>query len=405
MPPKLLSGTYKSAKNLLRVLWSNHPDYYWTQAVLYLLFILVVVFIGGRMMMSPVFNEGFKQSSAFSLELQEKSYDPFYAEIYDHIHPFPAATMKAVVKCVEAETQPTERATFLDVGCGTGGMVAFLQTRGYKAVGIDHSPAMTKEAMTTCGCSSSSAAESPETKAVIKTMDVLASARSFDYDDFSHIMCLGPTTIYEICSPASHQLCEEASVVGHRNLKTFLKYCHKWLRTGGHLVVQIEPVSTLSKSWVATAGGKPSSSYKFVKRVDHPDEFVTEVHFENVDYTLEMTPPVPTFSKSGSALEQDEYSTAIYNLTDRSVNNPFSNLVLEKKTDMPNAEMVVFKETFVNNSDGLVRQNEMHLTAPYSQPEDWITTIEKMGFSATKAVKLPDIPDEHNPQIFIFKKI
>ena len=148
-------------------------------------------------------------------------------------------------------------------------------------------------------------------------------------------------------------------------------------------------------------GGHSSKSYKFVKKVSHPDPNTAEVHFADVDFTLEMTPPILTFS--GQDPEPDLQKQQQPN-TRGNINNPFATLVLEKNKQTPNAETFVLKETFVNRKTDHVRQNEWHLTAPFSVTTDWIAAIERHGFSLTKAGQLPKL-QTFTPQIHFFQKI
>ena len=404
----------KATKNPFAFLFSKHPDYYWKQMLAYMSLLVVVVFMGGRFLSrtsNHSIQEGFEQQKEFVLELQESSYDPFYAEIYDELHPVSEQSVQKLIHYIETETQPSiEQSTFLEIGCGTGSCLEQLQERGYKVAGMDHSPAMISEAQEKCGCN-----------VPLQTKNVLASARTYEEDDFSHILCLGPTTLYEICSPTSAFLQQEASAATHANLNKFLKHVHKWLRRGGYFVVQIQPLSSLSHSWVSIAGGKTSHNPRFPKRISHPDAYTTEIYLSEVDYTLEISPPVPSFpstNSNGSIIGSDEntHLQVEYSEEDQHhlqpVRNPFSTIVIEKN-QQPRTESVVIKETFTNRHKAHVRQNEWHLTAPYSDTQDWVQAIERHGFALSKAgsIPYPSLPNPSTithapiPQIYLFQKI
>jgi SAM-dependent methyltransferase len=407
--------SFKKIKNSFSFLWSKHPDYYWKQMLAYMSLLVVVVFVGGRFLSrSSVYSiqEGFEQQKEFSLELQESSYDPFYAEIYDHLHPIYPQSIDQLIHYIETETQPSkEQSTFLEVGCGTGKCLEQLYEKGYKVAGIDHSSAMISEAQESCGSS-----------IAFQNKNVLSSIRIFEEEDFSHILCLGPTTLYEICSPTSTLLRQEASSASHANLNKFMKHIHKWLRRGGYFVVQIQPLSTLSQSWVSITGGNKSSyNPKFPKRISHPDPYTTEIRFSEVNYKLEITPPVPSFPSTdskGSVIGTDEenHLQVEYASEDQHhlqpVRNPFSTIVIEKN-QIPRTETVTIKETFMNHKHSQVRQNEWRLTSPYSDIQDWVQAIERHGFALTKAGAIPYPGPANNstathapiPQIYLFQKL
>lgn len=406
--------SFKKGKNPFAFLFSKHPDYYWKQMLAYMSLLVVVVFVGGSFISrasESSIQEGFEQQKEFVLELQESSYDPFYAEIYDQLHPVSTQSVHQLIQYIETETQPSkEQSTFLEVGCGTGKFIEQLQEKGYKVAGIDNSPAMITEAKETCGCN-----------VPLKNINVLTSARTFEEDDFSHILCLGPTTLYEICSPTSTFLQQEASTASHVNLNKFIKHIHKWLRRGGYFIVQIQPLSTLSQSWASITGGNTSYNPNFPKHISHPDPYTTEIHLSDVDYTLEITPPVPSFPSTDSkgsiiGSDEDKHLQVEYSKEDmhhlQPTRNPFSTIVIEKN-QIPHTESVIIKETFTNRRKSLVRQNEWHLTSPYSDTQDWIQAIERHGFALTKAGTIP-YPSSTNhsttthapiPQIYLFQKL
>jgi SAM-dependent methyltransferase len=397
-------------------LFSKHPDYYWKQMLAYMSLLVVVVFIGGQFLENTVIRkEGFEQQKEFVLQTQETSYDAFYAEIYDQIHPVSSDSIKRIIRYIERETQPSkEQSMFLEVGCGTGKCLYQLQENGYQVSGIDQSIAMIEEAKEMCG-----------TQTHFETKNVLASSLTFEDETFSHILCLGPTTLYEICSPNSSFLRQEASATSHANLEKFIGHVKRWLKRGGYLVLQIEPLTTLPQSWISITGGKPSFSPAFPKRISHPDPYSTEIRFSKVDYSLEMTPSVPNFASTnskGSFLGTDENtvkqsSKSEYHADDQHhlqpLDKPSSKIVIEKPGKKTATETVVLKETFANRNHSHVRQNEWHLTSPFSDTQDWVQAIQQHGFLLTKAAAIPypSAPMSSTathapvPQIYLFQKI
>jgi len=397
-------------------LFSKHPDYYWKQMLAYMSLLVVIVFIGGQFLENTVIRkEGFEQQKEFVLQTQETSYDPFYAEIYDHIHPVSPDSIQRIIRYVERETQPSkEQSVFLEVGCGTGKCMYQLQESGYQVSGIDQSIPMIEEAKEMCG-----------TKTHFETKNVLASSRTFEDETFSHILCLGPTTLYEICSPNSSFLRQEASAASHTNLEKFIGHVKRWLKRGGYFVLQIEPLTTLPQSWVSTTGGKTSFSPAFPKRISHPDPYSTEIRFSKVDYSLELTPSVPSFASTSITNLNNEVDENIVKQTSKSeyhaddqhhlqpLEKPSSKIVIEKPGKKTAAESVVLKETFANRNHPHVRQNEWHLTSPFSNTQDWVHAIQQHGFLLTKAAAIPYPSQPINstathapvPQIYLFQKI
>jgi len=419
----------KPQTNMFSFLFSKHPDYYWKQMLAYIALLGVVVFMGGRFLADSVLqiHEGFEQQKVFVLQTQETSYDPFYAEIYDQIHPTSPVSAKQIIQYIERETQPSqEQSVFLEVGCGTGKFLYRLQEDGYQVVGMDQSTAMLEEAKETCGCSSIS---SSNPKTTFEPKNVLASSRIFEEDTFSHILCLGPTTLYEICSPNSSFLRHEASATSHANLEKFIGHVKRWLKRGGYLVLQIEPLATLSQSWVSPAGGKTSFSPSFPKRISHPDPYSTEIRFSEVDYALEMTPSIPSFASTdskgsflgkaahGTKTDDKKHAKSEYHADDHHHLQPLdkqsSKIIIETPGQKPPTETVILKETFANRKHPHVRQNEWHLTSPFTDTQDWVHAIQRHGFVLTKAgaIPFPSPPisstDTHAPvpQIYLFQKI
>ena len=402
-------------------LFSKHPDYYWKQMLAYMSLLVVVVFIGGQFLENVATRkEGFEQQKEFVLQTQETSYDPFYAEIYDQIHPVSSDSIQRIIRYVERETQPSkEQSVFLEVGCGTGKCVYQLQESGYRVSGIDQSAAMTEEAKETCGINP---------KTTFETKNVLASSRIFEDETFSHVLCLGPTTLYEICSPNSSFLRQESSAASHTNLEKFIGNVKRWLKRGGYLVLQIEPLATLPQSWISITGGKTSFSPAFPKRISHPDPYSTEIRFSKVDYSLELTPSVPSFASTNlnnTEIDADVDENTVkppskseYHADDhhhlQPLEKPSSKIVIEK-TGKPrmDTESVVLKETFANRNHPHVRQNEWHLSSPFSNTQDWVRAIQQHGFLLTKAAAIPYPSQPINstathapiPQIYLFQKI
>ena len=196
------------------------------------LFILAVLLLVARFFTNKVIlKEGFVQQEKFVLKKDGKSYDDFYAQIYDKIHyPNPKKELAEIFKITGADNN----STFLDVGSGTGSTLNALAESGAKCIGIDKSDAMVSIAKDNCGSSIH-----------IKQGDVTEPIQ-FTRNQFTHILCLNKT-IYEI-----------------EDKHAFFTNCRYWLRNGGALILHL-----VDKNRFNTVVGKT-----FL--IDNPQKYVKE---------------------------------------------------------------------------------------------------------------------------------
>jgi ubiquinone/menaquinone biosynthesis C-methylase UbiE len=194
------------------------------------LFILAVCILAFKYFSDKVImKEGFVQQEKFVLKKDGKSYDDFYAQIYDKIHsPDPKKELEEIMKITGADNN----SAFLDVGSGTGCTLSALVESGAKCIGIDKSEAMVTIAKEKCGSS------------VIKG-DVTEPIH-FSRNQFTHILCLNQT-IYEI-----------------DDKHAFFTNCRYWLRNGGALILHL-----VDKNRFNTVVGK-------TMLVDNPQKYVKE---------------------------------------------------------------------------------------------------------------------------------
>jgi len=194
------------------------------------LFILAVCILVFKYFSDKVImKEGFVQLEKFVLKKDGKSYDDFYAQIYDKIHsPDPKRELEEILKITGADGS----SAFLDVGSGTGCTLSALAESGAKCIGIDKSEAMVAIAKERCGSS------------VIKG-DVTEPIH-FTRNQFTHILCLNQT-IYEI-----------------EDKHAFFTNCRYWLRNGGALILHL-----VDKNRFNTVVGK-------TMLVDNPQKYVKE---------------------------------------------------------------------------------------------------------------------------------
>jgi len=176
-----------------------------------------------------IMKEGFVQQERFVLKKDGKSYDDFYAQIYDKIHSSnPKKELAEILKITGADNN----SRFLDVGSGTGATLSILAESGAKCIGIDKSEAMVSMAKEKCG-------------PLVKHGDVTEPIQ-FTRNQFTHILCLNQT-IYEI-----------------EDKHAFFTNCRYWLRNGGVLALHL-----VDKNRFNTVVGKT-----FL--LDNPQKYVKE---------------------------------------------------------------------------------------------------------------------------------
>ncbi|MBM7843427.1 class I SAM-dependent methyltransferase [Herpetosiphon giganteus] len=104
-----------------------------------------------------------------------------YPQLYDQVIPDPEQAMGRFLHGLLAQFAPGPR--LLDVGCGLGREIAYLQTQGYQPIGIDSSAAMIAWA----------SQRNPSVRFV------QASQQTFALDcTFDAIICVGSTLLYNL---------------------------------------------------------------------------------------------------------------------------------------------------------------------------------------------------------------
>lgn len=175
-----------------------------------IILLFIVILMGLRTMFEPPINEGFDTSTnqnKFLLKENEGIYDNFYADIYDFLV-YNDVKDEYEIGAIMNKTNPNNKSVILDVGCGTGHHVGLLAKNGLKVVGVDISPSMIEKAKKNY----------PQYN--FKVGNVL-NGGTFQFDSFTHILCLYFTLYY------------------FKDKSIFFQNCYNWLMPGGYLVVHL----------------------------------------------------------------------------------------------------------------------------------------------------------------------
>lgn len=195
--------------------------------------------------------EGFEQSIPFVLMQKDTVFqDKFYSEMYDDIH-IPSVIAKTDIQYIIQMTQPSiVYSCFLEIGSGTGILLNELQTKGYRAYGIDKSKTMVDYSQT----------KYPNIDVKCENVN---EPMTFDKGIFTHIIC-NNFTIYHF-----------------ENKTTLFKNIFHWLTPGGYLFLHLVDVNTFD---TIIPSGKPSI-------IDTPQKYTknriteTVLDFKKFKYT------------------------------------------------------------------------------------------------------------------------
>lgn len=173
-----------------------------------LLFIIIIMIINSTFKTN--INEGFDNAAnenKFLFKQNEGIYDNFYADIYDFLV-YNDIKDEYEIGAILNKTNPNKKSVILDVGCGTGHHVSLLGKNNLNAIGIDISPSMIQKA------------KQNYPQYTFKVGNVLNNG-VFQYDSFTHILCLYFTIYY------------------FKDKTQFFQNCYDWLMPGGYLVVHL----------------------------------------------------------------------------------------------------------------------------------------------------------------------
>jgi SAM-dependent methyltransferase len=256
-------------------------------------------------------------------------YDKFYAKIYNSL--IDEYKKKLVVyQCedIEENTELREykdKATILDVGCGTGGHLSELG-KSYHITGLDISADML-----------SIARDRIKGNPRIRLMqNDMMNEKAFRAHQFSHIICFYFSFYYG------------------GNPSKLIDNCHRWLKTGGYLVLEL-------------------------------------VDRDNFDPMLEAANPFPLLSVQNYSKERVTKST-IY----------FNNMLYESDFKLLENSKAIFKEHLTMKDTERVIINVHRLTMP--NYEEITKMVKKKGFRLQKVTNLGKVNYNYH-YIMYFKKL
>lgn len=233
---------------IISIFTSNSRNNRLFQILLILSIILIIVILYKRRY-SPSGKEGFSQSDRYILRENDASYDDFYSQIYDKLM-LPLQKSEYVMGKIISMTQPNkDYSAFLDVGSGTGSLVAALRSTGYKAYGLDKSQAMVDQS------------KERIPNAAIKCGDVLDSI-TYDRGSFTHIICSGKT-LYEL-----------------KDKLQFFKNAYFWLQGNGYLIIELIDKDTFD---TVIPGGNPGFLDGQVNK--YSETRITDTLIDFLDFT------------------------------------------------------------------------------------------------------------------------
>jgi len=242
--------------------------------------VLAIILVFLQMARRSTKYEGFTQAEPFVSKRGAAAYDTFYAEIYDRIYKTDERSAKEAMEIVKATQPDKENSYFLDVGCGTGCLVAELKKQGFHATGVDRS-----EAMIEVGKERRPKCRKNDTIKVADATDPML----FERGVFTHILCMD-RTIYDF-----------------EDKVAFLRNCRHWLRGGGYLVLHLvepslyNPVVPLGQPSGLLGAKAPK------KTVD--GKRITDTAIDFVDYKYKSTYDFSQVEKGKGIVVQTETFT------------------------------------------------------------------------------------------------
>lgn len=151
---------------------------------------------------------GFDQTESFLLKRGATSYDDFYVNKYDDLMDSKRETVKQADLIIQTVPIVKETDRILDIGAGTGTMVKYLESLGYRAEGLEISDKMIQKSI-------------EKYRVVSMKHGTALDPMQYDRAVFTHILCTN-FTIYEFVDKMQ-----------------LLENCYFWLQGKGYLIIHL----------------------------------------------------------------------------------------------------------------------------------------------------------------------
>ena len=305
--------------------------------LIFLIFLFMIVVFNSFNNIPEFYSlEGFENNEnneKYVKKVDADAYDKFYSKYYDAIH-LNKKRNEYELEQIKKLSKKESGNKILDIGCGTGYSVKIFNDAKYDIVGLDKSEDMISKA------------ESNYPKCEFINDDFLKS-NMFDYDSYSHILCLGKT-IYEI-----------------KDKEVFFENCSSILSKDGFLIINL----------VDRENFKPYVQNKDKDTLYDPEKYGKKVNEIIVKFD-----------------ENSEFMSK-YKVKDLENNNVVDSSV---------TPYAVYNEKFSNFKTHNIRENEINLYMP--------TTTKILNLAKAKDYKLLkkiDLkPVGHNYEyLYVFKKL
>jgi SAM-dependent methyltransferase len=210
---------------------------------------------------------GFDQSETFLLKTGDNTYDDFYVEVYDDLMDSKKQSVEQANLIIK--TVPIEKETdhILDIGSGTGTMVKYLDSLGYKAEGLEQSDEMIKKSI-------------EKYRVITIKQGNALDPMQYDRATFTHILCTN-FTIYEFVDKLQ-----------------LLENCYFWLQGNGYFIIHLVDRDEYDPIIPAALGGN-----LFDNDIEKGRERITT---SEIDYTGYTYKSIFDFIKGSSEVRHKE---------------------------------------------------------------------------------------------------